>query len=454
MKIIGLDIGTTSICATVISTQSGEVLKTLNANNGSFIVCEDSFAKIQDATIILKTSKDLIARLIAEFAPIAGIGLTGQMHGIVYINQHGDAVSPLFTWQDGRGDLTYEDQKSYAESLSEMTGYPLATGFGAVTHFYNFKNGLVPSEAVSFCTISDFVAMQLAGLSSATIHSSHAASVGLFDLQNACFDRAAIEDAGFDFSQFPTVANDFIQIGLTKEQIPVIIAIGDNQASFIGSVSDMKNSILVNVGTGSQLSFLTDHFSLEEGMEIRAFNGTQFLMVCSSLCGGRAYAILHAFFQSVLDMAGLEKMNLYPFMDQLSEDFADLQDKLEIHTQFSGTREDPAARGKIFNVSEENFTPQHFIVGVLEGVVNELFEKFAHAQGASKKSILVGAGNGIRKGKVLQKMFAKKFGLEMRIPLHEEEAAFGAALAAAVGIWAYQDIETAQASFPQWYVDD
>ena len=40
---------------------------------------------------------------------IAVIGITGQMHGIVYTDCNGMAISPLYTWQDGRGNLPYGD---------------------------------------------------------------------------------------------------------------------------------------------------------------------------------------------------------------------------------------------------------------------------------------------------------------------------------------------------------
>ena len=70
-------------------------------------------------------------------------------------------MSPLTIWQDGRGDQVYKDGKTYAACLSELTGYPVATGYGAVTHFYNTVNGLVPSDAVTFCTIHDLAVMAL-----------------------------------------------------------------------------------------------------------------------------------------------------------------------------------------------------------------------------------------------------------------------------------------------------
>ena len=73
-------------------------------------------------------------QLQQEHPDIGGIGVTGQMHGILYLDELGRAVSPLYTWQDQRGAERLT-QQTYAERLSELTGYTLSTGYGVVTHF-------------------------------------------------------------------------------------------------------------------------------------------------------------------------------------------------------------------------------------------------------------------------------------------------------------------------------
>jgi len=58
--------------------------------------------------------------------------------------------------------------------------------------------------------------------------------------------------------------------------------------------------------------------------------------------------------------------------------------------------------------------------------------------------VSVGSGNAIRKSPVLQQYLSELFGLPIRIPKHLEEAAFGAALLAAVAIHYYEDVQSAQ----------
>lgn len=67
------------------------------------------------------------------------IGLTGQMHGILYIDEDGNCVSPLYTWQDGRGNLPEFDGKSVVCLVKEETGFSISTGYGLATHLYHCK---------------------------------------------------------------------------------------------------------------------------------------------------------------------------------------------------------------------------------------------------------------------------------------------------------------------------
>jgi len=175
--------------------------------------------------------------------------------------------------------------------------------------------------------------------------------------------------------------------------------------------------------------------------------GSNCLLVGSPLCGGRSYQLLESFFHSVVDMAGLSCPRLYPAMDALAETFESLEDPLAISTQFSGTREEPARRGAIREIGTGNFTARHMIVGVLEGMADELYQYYSLLEkqpGSALPTVLVGSGNGIRKNAVLQRLLSRKFGMPLKIPLYKEEAAYGAALFAGLGTGLYKSIEHAQ----------
>jgi sedoheptulokinase len=436
MRVIGLDIGTTTICAVVVDGDSGEMIDTITENNDTFLPAQYDWEKLQEPDEIFRRVNKIVQVLSGKYAPIGCIGITGQMHGIVYTDGKGDAVSPLYNWQDGRGDRIYKDGMTYAEFLSSNTNYKVATGFGAVTHFYNVINDNVPPSARFICTIHDYAAMKLAQCTIPCMNSSNAASLGLFDIEANCFDKNAICRVGMDKSIFPAVSQGANLIGTTSSNIPVAVAIGDNQASFLGAVRDMDRSILLNVGTGSQISVYSDCITYRPGIETRPFVDKGFLLVGAPLCGGSAYAALEKFFRSVVGMAtGMEVPNLYDIMNRWAEEVLDAEDKLEISTCFKGTRDKPSLRGAIRNIGIDNFTPRHFALGVLEGIAAELYDLYQKMIPIPGKNpdIIVGSGNGLRKNALLQKILAGKFGMPLQIPPYREEAAYGAALFALTG---------------------
>jgi sedoheptulokinase len=122
MIAIGIDIGTTSISATVLDGKTGRVLAAVTEENGARIGPEFRWEALQDADIIWQKTQRLLRFLIASHGPVGAIGLTGQMHGIVYLNEQGQAISPLYTWQDGRGDQPHPEGGSYADVLSAQSG--------------------------------------------------------------------------------------------------------------------------------------------------------------------------------------------------------------------------------------------------------------------------------------------------------------------------------------------
>ncbi len=448
MKIIGLDIGTTTICAIVVDAASGEVLRCVTSDNDTALESNKTFERLQDPEKILRKCTDVIKELTDEFAPVSCIGVTGQMHGIVYIDKNGDAVSPLYYWQDESGNEIYRESKSYAEYLSDITGYRMATGFGGTTYFCHAVNNFVPENAKHVCTIHDYVAMKLCKKSAPLMHTSDAASLGLFDLKKLCFDKEAIEKAGLSFEMFPAVTKGFDTVGLYENSIPVSVAIGDNQASFLGSVNDFNSCILVNVGTGSQISFMTKFAETPSGTELRPCFDDNFICVGSSLCGGRAFALLESFLRETAKLVtGEDVKSAYPAIDKYLSDSQSPENPLIVSTRFCGSRECPGERGSIKNLGTGNFTPQALIWGVLSGMVEEL--KSMYPQNASHK-VLIGSGNGLRKNKALQLLFSKSFSMELKIPAHREEAAFGAALFGMTAAGMCEDIEHAQRLIKFW----
>lgn len=408
MQVIGIDIGTTSICGVAIDCLKGKVLRSKTINSEAFIKTDNSYEKIQDPEKIIKIATEILNEFITE--DTISIGVTGQMHGIVYTDKSGKAISPLYTWQDERGNLLFKNT-TYAKFLNSFSGY------GNVTDFYNRNNGLRKKEAINFCTIHDYFVMSLTGLKTPLIHSTDAASFGLYDLKENKFNFA-------DYKNNAEITTDFKIAGKYKN-IPVAVAIGDNQASVFSCLRNDED-ILINVGTGSQISVISNNIINKENIEIRPYFNNKFLLVGAALCGGRAFSMLKDFYYNIIKLACPIKENeIYPIIDKMllsnNEELS-----IKVDTRFAGTRQDPKISGSINKITTDNFTPLNLTLGFLDGMVTELYNLYKEID--IKKTGLVGSGNGVRKNKPFVNFAEKHFNTKMKIPKHNEEAAFGAAL--------------------------
>ena len=432
MKAIGIDIGTTTISSVVLDTDKEVTLEARTVENGSFFQTEHEWERIQDVQVILKKALDLTDELLEHFPGAEVIGLTGQMHGIVYVNREGKHISPLYTWQDGRGNLPdYDNGMSVCRCLAEACGAKLAAGYGLATHLYNLKKGLVPAEAVSLCTIADYVGMALTGRGAPLLHISQAASLGLYDCKANDFLRDIVKEWGVSPDFLPSVTKELLPLGAFRG-IPVCVSIGDNQASFLGSVGEDRDCGLVNIGTGSQISVLSHTCFQGEGIEARPFTGDSYLLVGAALCGGSAYAALERFFREYAAAAGGADVPQYDVMRELLDRQEDTDESWTVRTAFLGTRENPRETGSVSGIRLNNFRPAALIRGVLDGMAQELYGLYHTIQTGTGLSParLMASGNGVRRNPALRDILRARFGMPLAVVAHQEEAAYGAAAAA------------------------
>ena len=428
MQTVGVDIGTTTISAVVLDIDNRAVIETRTVDNGSFIETEHSWERIQDPEVIVSKAKAVLDELLTAYPDVRGIGLTGQMHGILYTDGTGRAVSPLYTWQDQRAMLS-EDGDSVIRKVTDTTEVKLAAGYGLATHLYQLGHGLVPQGAESLCTIPDYLGMILTGRKTPLMHISMAASIGFFDKDDLVFMVNEFAMAGGDPGLLPEVSDSIVRLGEYRGY-PVSVAIGDNQASFLGSVGYEKDTLLLNVGTGGQVSVLSEKPFEAPGIEARPYTKDSYLLVGSSLCGGRAYAILEKFFRSYVHEVCEMEMPQYDVMERLALRAISEENGMKVRTTFKGTRVDPDLRGSIENISEESFTPEGLIAGVMRGLLDELYDMYIAVSSGTGICVqkVIGSGNGIRKNKVMQKIAQERFNAELSLALYKEEAACGAAI--------------------------
>jgi sugar (pentulose or hexulose) kinase len=469
--IVATDLGTTSVTALALDADSGDILACTTAANRAEVTPLagkgegrsewDTGAMIATACGCLRGVSE---RLAARRKDVAGIGITGQQHGVVLVDAALAPLTPFINWQDRRGEQTLlGGRQTYVGRAVELagpdaperTGCRLAAGYMGVTLFWIKETGALPPAGTA-CFLADTFAARLAGRAPVT-DATLAASSGLFDVAAGQWDRAVAGALGLPRTMFPEVRPSGEPLGtLTAGMaeatglpagVRVCVGMGDHQASFLGSVADRHDTLLVNVGTGGQVAAYTEGFVHDSLLETRPFPRGGYLLVSAGLSGGAAYAVLERFFRAVhAEVAGAPPGGaLYPAMNRLAAAVPPGALGLRCEPFFTGTRHDPALRPSWSGVSAENFTPACMTRALLEGMARtfgrgrDLIAR--HAAGAWRR--LVGAGNGLRENPVLARVVAGELALPLSLPVHREEAAYGAALMAGVGTGVLPDLAAA-----------
>ncbi len=465
-RYLGIDLGTTTIAGVVLDTDSAQVIARHSIPNDSRLSGDEKSPGRSEWDIdrMVELSLQVISTVTEhiEVNALAGLGVTGQMHGMVLLDAASEPVSPFIGWQDQRCEEQVSGDRTYLQQMLELggdgfeqSGCTPATGYMGSTLFWLKHNDLLPADTTA-CFAPDYLVSRLCDSQPVT-DSTNAASAGLFDVMADAWNDELIAALGLCARHLPPVQPGCQAVGNLTEPsatrtglpagLPVANGCGDNQASFAGSVADYDRSVLVNIGTGAQISAFTEQLLLAEGLDLRPALGSGFLLVGAGLCGGRSYQLLRDFFYQVgRDIFGLADMpDIYDVLNQVASEVPPGADGLHCEPLFTGSRQQPERRAIWRGMSPANFTPGHMARALLEGLAEQikiLYKRMQQA-GLGDHDLLVGSGNAIRKNQLLADILSASFDLPLQMTIYTEEAAVGAALCAAVATGQFSDIQQA-----------
>lgn len=470
---LGIDLGTTSVSVVALS-ESGEVVSVVNEAHQAAVETSEFHAE-QSPHVIREVAIKLVRQVIEESRqePVA-VGITGQMHGGLLVGQNGEPLSNLITWQDKRS--LQENQETGTSPFAELrgrigdidlkrTGCRPRPGFGAVTLFTLRQLSALPARPFQFATIMDWFASSLT-VSKLAIDRTNAGSWGIYDLEDDCWHEGLLRRLQLKEQWLPSVKASGEVLGVTTERVTselglrtavqVSLPIGDNQASYLGSVSDPLGTVHLNIGTGGQINVCSERLSEIESIETRylldpsltATGKPLYLLVGAGLAGGDAYAWLAKSCQQSVRDFGVT-MSLEAVYDRLA-DLINRQEETSLTCEpfFRGTRFEPDRRGVFSGVDETNFRPGEMGLAIVRGIADVFWNQFQRLNGSgrglSEDFSLVATGNGITHIPRLQAELARLFTKTVQVSRVPESAAVGAAMLAGVRMELWKSFDEIQ----------
>lgn len=450
--IIGIDLGTQSVKAGLVSLDSMLLEKVTSRPCPA--------GPLQNPELLWAKTKEAVSELMSggTDVEIAGVGLSGQMHGAVLYDKNDTIIGPVINWQDERGNIPHEafggataveimNDAISEDAASELGIDIIASGFMGVTLFHIMRTDPGLFGGISKALLpADFLRRKLAGGGAYTTDPTNAFSTGLFNTKRNRWSGDVLDSLGLPEDILPVISETtavtcHIDAGVADETglpagAPIVCGGGDNQMSMIGSgVCNTLSPVMINIGTSSQFCAVTADYRRIPGLDTRSFINGLFAYVGAGLTGGMAYTWFRNTLEDDIKRLGLSfnsNYGLYRILDDMADEIDHGCDGLEFTPLLRGTRRNPALRASFSGISMNNFSLGHRARSVMEGVIGELLN-FYTLCGDVKSESVVGSGNGLVKSAVWRRIATQKFGMPLHV-MDFENAVYGAALVAAEGL--------------------
>lgn len=450
--LLGIDVSTTATKALLID-DSGNVVA-VAATEYSFETPRPLWSE-QDPALWWNGAVRSI-RLALEQAGVDGsavdaIGLTGQMHGLVLLDEDGNVLRPAILWNDQRTAAQCDDIRARLgkDALVQVTGNDALTGFTAPKILWVRDNEPdVFRRARHVLLPKDFVRFRLTG--QYATDRAGAAGTLLMDLRNRDWSKHVLDALEIPESWMPPTHEGPQITGTLSEQAaaetglragtPVVAGGGDQAAQAVGVGAVREGIVALTLGT-SGVVFATANTPFIEPQ-------------------GRLHAFCHAvpdrwhLMGVMLSAAG--SLRWYrdtlapgvPFDELLApaDDVPIGSEGLLYLPYLTGERTphpDPLARGAFVGLTVRH-KPAHFTRAVLEGVAFGLRDSFELMRKAGLPTIgQVRVSGGGARSPLWRQILADVLGAELVTVNTTEGAAYGAALLAGVGVGVWPDVDAA-----------
>lgn len=383
---------------------------------------------------------------------IRSIGLTGQMLGSVFLDQHFQPLMPCIIWLDQRASMErdyLENEIGLPKLLDITANYPL-TGYWAAKILWLRKNRPEIYERVSKILFpKDYLILKLTGEISMDV--SDATGSYLFDVPNRAWSREMMRLLEIPGDFFPGMVHESEEIAgrLRREVaedlglpagIPVVAGGGDQTVGGVGNGIVREGVVSATIGTSGVVFAHTDRVIIDRQpraalSSCHSVRGKYCFYGCTLTAGGSFKWLRDKFSTPEREYAALRGLDPYDLMTLAASQAKEGSEGLLFLPYLNGERTphpDPDARGVFFGLSLRHGWPE-MARSVMEGVTYSLRDtlEILKEYGLAVNQVRVAGGGA--KSAVWRQMQADIFKAEVVTTNVEEAPATGAAILAAVG---------------------
>jgi xylulokinase len=457
---LGIDVGTSGT-KTLLMDDSGAVLAEADARYPLHQPkpgwTEQDPEDWWNATV--KTVRAVVRKAKLKPAAIRAIGLSGQMHGSVFLDKHDKVIRRALLWNDQRTAAECDEITAAAggrKSLIKMVANPALTGFQAPKilwlrnrekrNFDRLAKVLLPKDEIRRRLIGDYVT-----------EVSDASGTLLLDVVKRKWSRKLLGKLDLDADLLPRVVESSEVTGtLTREaakrlglttECKVVGGAGDCAAGAVGNGVVKRGILSTSIGTSGVMFVHSDQPQYDAAGRLHTFchavDGKWHMMGVNLTSGGSLQWWVDSVFAAAA--AGTLDKKRYDIATQEAERIAAGSDGLIFLPYLNGERTphaDPHARGSFVGMNLTH-TRGHLTRSVMEGITFALRDSLEIIESLGVPVRQIRASGGGSKNPLWRQMQADVFAKKITTLQVEQGPAYGVALLAAVGDGAYKSIEAA-----------
>jgi xylulokinase len=397
-----------------------------------------------------QASCKVIAQVAARVGPdIGAIGLTGQMHGAVFLDKHDEVIRPALLWNDQRTAAQAEaiTERVGARRLTEIAGNPALTGFQAPKILWLREAEPRAYERVASVLLpKDYVRLRLTG--ERATDASDASGTLLLDLKERTWSGEILDALDIPVGWLPRVFEGpdrtgqvrqdiSSELGL-KHQLPVAAGGGDNAAAAVGNGIIRDGLASCSIGTSGVLFAHSDTLARDPSGRLHAFCHSvpdRYHLMGVTLSAGGALR----WWRDLVGKADYEELN------ELASQAPPGAEGLLFLPYLTGERAphlDPGARGAFFGLTSRH-NVSHLTRAVMEGVAFSLRDSLEIMVALGTSPTQIRATGGGARSALWRQLLADVFGRPIVRTLAVEGPASGAALLAGVTAGVFENVEEA-----------
>ena len=459
--VIGIDLGTSGT-KTALFDQHGKVIAAATQEYPLYQP-QNGWAE-QDPNhwwdACVATVSQVLAASGVPAAEVVGIGLSGQMHGLVMLDENGQVLRNSILWCDGRTGRECEEitQLVGAERLIELTANPALTGFTAGKILWVRKH---EPELYARCKQmmlpKDYLRYKLTGVYATEV--SDASGTNLLDVPNRCWSGEVLEKLSIDPELLPPIYESCQVTGTVTAEAaaltglaagtPVVGGAADNAAAAVGTGVVRTGRAFTTIGTSGVIFAHADTVSIDRKGRVHTFcsavPGAWTVMSCTLSSGGSLQWFRNQFCGEEIRAAQEQGVDPYELMGAQAEQSPIGANRLIFLPYLMGERSpilDADARGVFFGLSGIHGKGD-MTRAVMEGVTYSLRQclDVLREMGIDFSTMLATGGGA--KSPFWRQMMADLYHCEVTTIDSQEGPALGAAILAAVGAGLYPSVEVA-----------